>query len=202
MSVALDHRQRGRRSITAALPWVGMGLCLAAFLGYLGYDRLLGKPAGSGSSAALAPSAAKADGGDSAQRPPGKHNTVTLDDAKFAVAKIKLEEVRVEKISTGVSEVGQIQANSDRQVEVRPPRLGHRPRGQGSSGSECQARRSARNPRQRRDRHSPAELALQAARAFNGAVRCQVEVGNRRERRPADSRAETRHQREAKRRFR
>ncbi len=120
MSVALEHRQRGQRSVTAALPWVGMGLLLAALLGHLAYDRMLGKPTGSGPSAAFSPSPANEDAGDGAQHPPGKHNTVTLDDAKFVLAKIKLEEVRVEKISTGVSEVGQIQANSDRQVEVRP----------------------------------------------------------------------------------
>ena len=46
--------------------------------------------------------------------------TVTLDETKFAVAKIEIEEVRVDRIATGVSVVGQIQANSDRQVEVRP----------------------------------------------------------------------------------
>jgi len=120
MSVALDHRQTGPRTIKAALPWVGMALCLAAFLGYLAYDRLLGKPAGSGSSASLSPSPAKEHAGESGQKRPGKLNTVTLDDAKFALAKIKLEEVRVETIATGVSVVGQIQADSDHQVEIRP----------------------------------------------------------------------------------
>ena len=46
MSVAIRQLPSGRGSIRAALPWVGMGLCLAAFLSYLAYDRLLGKPPG------------------------------------------------------------------------------------------------------------------------------------------------------------
>ena len=45
---------------------------------------------------------------------------MTLDETKYAVANIKLDEVRVDHIATGVSVVGQIQANSDKQVEVRP----------------------------------------------------------------------------------
>ena len=51
-------------------------------------------------------------------------STVTLDESKFAVAKIKLEEAHVAKIPTGVSVVGQIEANSEREVEIRP-RAGH-----------------------------------------------------------------------------
>ena len=59
MSVALIRQlPSGRGSIRAALPWVGMGLCLAAFLSYLAYDRLLGKPPGSGSKAPRSPSPA------------------------------------------------------------------------------------------------------------------------------------------------
>ena len=59
-------------------------------------------------------------GGKPDQSPPGRLNTVTLDESKFAVAKIKLDEVRLDQIATGVSVVGQIQANMDKQVEIRP----------------------------------------------------------------------------------
>ena len=36
-----EQRTPRSESIKAALPWVGMGLCLAAFLSYVAYDRLL-----------------------------------------------------------------------------------------------------------------------------------------------------------------
>ena len=60
MSVALSQRRRGKGSIRAALPWIGMGLCLAAFLSYLAYDRCCGKPANSDSEAASCASAGEA----------------------------------------------------------------------------------------------------------------------------------------------
>lgn len=124
MSVALSHRQAGKASIRAALPWVGMGLCLAAFLTYLAYDRLGGRPAGAGSKAAASARASRQEGDKTSQAPPGRLTTVTLDDPKFEVAKIGLDRVRVDHIATGVSVAGLIQANSDRQVEVRPRAAG------------------------------------------------------------------------------
>ena len=63
---------------------------------------------------------AKDDEGKSTKPSRAKLTTVTLDETKYSVAKIKLDEARVDHIPTGVSVVGQIQANSDRQVEVRP----------------------------------------------------------------------------------
>ena len=121
MSVALSNRRRRGESIKTALPWIGMGLCLAAFLSYVAYDRLLAaKPATSVAKAALSKAQANSEPGREARPAAGRVTTVTLDDTKFAVAKIAIEEVRVDQIATGVSVVGQIQANSDRQVEVRP----------------------------------------------------------------------------------
>lgn len=120
MSVAIRQLHSGRGSIWAALPWVGMGLCVAGLLGYLAYDRLLGKPPSAGSEGSLAAPPARGDDGKPAQPPAGKLAIVTLDETKYAVAKIKLDEARVDRIATGVSVVGQIQANSDKQVAVRP----------------------------------------------------------------------------------
>jgi membrane fusion protein, heavy metal efflux system len=124
MTVALSRRPLGNRSIRAALPWIGMGVCVASFTSYLAYDRLLGKAAKPESSAPLAQSPGQDGGGKPAQSPPGRVTTVTLDGSKFAVAKIMIEEVRVDKIATGVSVVGQIQANMDEQVEIRPRSAG------------------------------------------------------------------------------
>ncbi len=120
MSVALSQRRFSKGSIRAALPWIGMGLCLASFLSYLAYDRVLGKAPGSGPPAAAAQTPGQDEAGKSAKSAPGRVTTVTLDEAKFAAAKITVEEVRVEEIATGVSVVGQVQANLDEQVEIRP----------------------------------------------------------------------------------
>jgi RND family efflux transporter MFP subunit len=120
MSVAIHQQHSGRGSVKAALPWLGMGLCVAALLSYLAYDRLLGKPPSAGSKAALPAPPARDDEAKPAQAPPAKLTTVTLDATKLAVAKIKLDQARVDHIRTGVSVVGQIQPNSDKQVEIRP----------------------------------------------------------------------------------
>ncbi len=120
MSVALGQHRWGKGSIRAALPWVVMVLCVASFLSYLAYDRLVRKPVNSDRADALAQPPAQDAAGKTVQPPPGRLTTVTLDESKFAVAKIKLEEVRVAKIPTGVSVVGQIQANLEREVEIRP----------------------------------------------------------------------------------
>jgi membrane fusion protein, heavy metal efflux system len=124
MSVALSQRPWGKRSIRSALPWIGMGLCVASFTTYLAYERLFGKPIKSGPATPAAQAAEQDGGGKAAQRPPGRVNTVTLDESKFAVAKIMIEEVRTDKIATDVSVVGQIQANMDEQVEIRPRSAG------------------------------------------------------------------------------
>ena len=124
MSVALSQRPWGKRSIRAALPWIGMGVCVASFTTYLAYERLLGKSLKSGSATPAAQAAEQDGGGKTAQRPPGRVNNVTLDESKFAVAKIVIEEVRTDKIATDVSVVGQIQANMDEQVEIRPRSAG------------------------------------------------------------------------------
>ncbi len=119
MSVALTERQAGKGSIRSALPWAGMGVCLAALFGYLAYERLVGKPSGADAkTVGLQPSSQPSD--KPSQSEQDRLTTVTLDDAKFEVAKIEVEGVRVEHIATGVSVVGLIQANSDHQVEVRP----------------------------------------------------------------------------------
>jgi membrane fusion protein, heavy metal efflux system len=124
MSVALSHRPWSKGSIRLALPWIGMGLCLASFLGYLAYDRVQGTPARPGDSAAVPQQPEQDRAGKPAQSPPGQLTTVTLDESKFAVAKIMLEKVRIEHIATGVSVVGQVQANLDQQVAMRPRATG------------------------------------------------------------------------------
>src|SRR5260370_41896895 len=44
MSVALSQHQLSKSSISRALPWAGMGLCLAVLLGHVAYDVLARAP--------------------------------------------------------------------------------------------------------------------------------------------------------------
>ena len=122
-----------------------------------------------------------------AAEPATSRSTVSLSESKLKEAKITIEPARFDRIATGVPVVGLIQANSDRQVEVRPRAAGHRARGSCRAGPERQTRRPSGHARQPRDRHRPAEPPRQAARAVDRAVRGRLEVGDRRQRRPARS---------------
>ncbi len=118
MSVALRQNQSSKKSITRAIPWAGMGLCLAVILGHVAYDVLAHahSMAAGTSSPATEP---KSDAEHTTRR-----TTVSLSGAKFEEAKIAVEPARFDRIATGVAVVGVIQANSDRQVEVRPRAAG------------------------------------------------------------------------------
>ena len=118
MSVALRHNQSSKKSIIGALPWAGMGLCLAVILGHVAYDVL----AHAHSVAAGTSRAATEPKSDA--EPGSRRSTVSLSGAKAKEAKLAIEPARFDRIATGVAVVGVIQANSDRQVEVRPRAAG------------------------------------------------------------------------------
>ena len=113
MSVALRQNQLSKKSMTRALPWAGMGFCLAVLLGHVAYDVL----AHAHSLRAAAPDLATETTADT--KTTTRRSTVSLSEAKTNEGKIAIEPAQIERIATGVSVVGVIQANSDRQVEVR-----------------------------------------------------------------------------------
>jgi cobalt-zinc-cadmium efflux system membrane fusion protein len=122
MSVALTRRQTGKEAISKALPWAGMGLCLAILIGHLAYDLLgrshlqaaVGTPE-SGASGAKTPSTTA---------PPASATTVKLTDSKYIKAKITTEPARLERLVTEVGVTGMIEANSNQKIEVRPRAAG------------------------------------------------------------------------------
>ena len=113
MSVALRQNQLSKKSMTRALPWAGMGFCLAVLLGHVAYDVL----AHAHSLRAAGPDLATETTADT--KTTTRRSTVSLSEAKTNDGKIAIEPAQIERIATGVSVVGVIQANSDRQVEVR-----------------------------------------------------------------------------------
>jgi membrane fusion protein, heavy metal efflux system len=123
MSVALSQRQTRKRSIRQALPWAGMGLCLAVLVSHVAYDQL-GRGSSRGASATSGSAPEAKPRGEPPGATPSRATTIALKDPKFKAAQITVEPVRLDRLATGVSVVGVIQVNSDRQVEVRPRAAG------------------------------------------------------------------------------
>jgi membrane fusion protein, heavy metal efflux system len=117
MSVALRQNQSSRKSITRALPWAGMGLCLAVLLGHVAYDV-------HAHAHLLAGASNPTTEGKGDAEPTTSRTSVSLSESKLEEAKIAIEPARFDRIATGVAVVGVIQANSDREVAVRPRAAG------------------------------------------------------------------------------
>jgi RND family efflux transporter MFP subunit len=96
-----------------------MVVCLALLVSHLVYDRRDRARAGAAVAAAEPAQEAK-PGAEPPAAAASPATTVTLKDSKFKAAEIAVDRARVDHLPTAVSVVGTIQANSDRQVEVRP----------------------------------------------------------------------------------
>jgi RND family efflux transporter MFP subunit len=123
MSVALNHGQMARGSIRQVLPWAGMGLCLALLGGHLAYDLLGPTRLHAAARSPGSPPETKA-GPESKGSVLARTSSVSLSESKFQEAKIAIEPVRLDRLSTELGVVGLIQANADRQVEIRPRAAG------------------------------------------------------------------------------
>jgi multidrug efflux pump subunit AcrA (membrane-fusion protein) len=96
-----------------------MGLLLAVSIGYIALD--LWNPArlhASQGQDSQAPAGEKSPAQPKGAAPAS--TSVTLSESKFQQAKIATEPTRNERLTTEVGVVGMVQANADRQVEVRP----------------------------------------------------------------------------------
>ncbi len=121
MSLALTEHAISRTSIKRVLPWVGMGLCLAALAAHLAWDT-----AGWKIRAAEAQSALENAQAGRAQRtaPANPATTVVLSDAKFQAAKVTTAEARSDKLSIELAVPGRIEVNADRRIDIRPRAAG------------------------------------------------------------------------------
>ncbi len=186
MSIAFTKRGTDARIIRQALSWGAMGVCLALLAGYVAYDLLGRTHVRAAGSLALAPA-----GADKAETKAGGSaavTTVSLTEDKLKAAGITTEPARYDRLSTEVGVVGVIQVNSDRQVGVRPRAAGivrevHAVLGQNVKRGDLLVTLDSADI-------GTARLNLRArqARAGHGAVRSRLEVGDRRERGPADPR--------------
>jgi RND family efflux transporter MFP subunit len=110
MGVAIVNQKKWKIGLT----WGGIALVAVLLLANLLYDVLFrGRPLEASSAAGTgtpAPADAK----------PGLPTTVTLPEGKWKTAGIQTEPAQVVKLSAEVGVAGRIEANIDRQVEVRP----------------------------------------------------------------------------------
>jgi cobalt-zinc-cadmium efflux system membrane fusion protein len=123
MSVAVTPNRSAAWSARQVLPWAGMGLCVVLMTAHVAYD-LLGstrlhaalRAAQSAPESQLVP--------EQKQTAPATPSTISLSESKFQEAKIATEPARLDRIATEVGVAGLIQANADREVEIRPWALG------------------------------------------------------------------------------
>jgi RND family efflux transporter MFP subunit len=119
MSIALMKDQPHKPALSQALPWLVMGLTLAALAGYVSYD--LGVRTHSASRAAVdGPRADAMPAPEPAARPAATPLKCTLPEDKLKAARIAIEPAREDRIPTDVGFTGQIQANADKRVDIYP----------------------------------------------------------------------------------
>jgi multidrug efflux pump subunit AcrA (membrane-fusion protein) len=108
MSITLSNR----RSLKAALPWVGVGVCVLLLAVNLLHDTLFhGRPSAASQAAAEKPPEPAAA---------SQLTTVSLPEGKWKEAKIATEPARVSALTAEVGVPGRVDANLDRRVEIRP----------------------------------------------------------------------------------
>src|SRR5271157_3017961 len=117
MSLALTQHLTYRVTMKRILPWLGMGLCLAALAAHLAWDIV-----GWRTSAAKAQSAASSPEGAEARAPAAASTatTVALTESKLKAAKITTAPARYDQLPTELGVPGRIEVNADRQIEIRP----------------------------------------------------------------------------------
>ncbi len=123
MSVAITPKRSASWSARQVLPWAGMGLCLVLMTAHVAYDvfgstRLHAAP--------RAPQSAPESQlvVEEKQTAPATPSSISLSESKLQEAKIGTERARSDRIALEFGVPGLIQANADRQVEIRPWTLG------------------------------------------------------------------------------
>jgi membrane fusion protein, heavy metal efflux system len=121
MATTLIERPTYRMRIKRAIPWLGMGLCLAALGGHLALDL-----AGRKSAAGAAPTSVHTDQPAGTQQTPlaNRATTVLLSEAKFQAAKLSTARARYDEFSTELGVPGRIEVNADRRIQIRPRAAG------------------------------------------------------------------------------
>jgi len=121
MSFALTQHPSYLSTMKRVLPWLGMGLCLAALAAHLAWDIVGWKTSAAEAQAevqraraVLSPQAA----------PASPATTVVLSEAKLQAAKLTTAQARYDELSIELGVPGRIEVNADRRIDIRPRATG------------------------------------------------------------------------------
>ena len=121
MSLALTQHPTYRSTMKRVLPWLGMGLCLAALAAHLAWDIVGWRTSAAVAQAAIQRAQAALSQQTAAANPP---TTVVLSEAKLKAAKLTTAQARYDELSTELGVPGRIEVNADRRIEIRPRAAG------------------------------------------------------------------------------
>ncbi|MGZ3434271.1 MAG: hypothetical protein ACXVA7_21110, partial [Isosphaeraceae bacterium] len=117
MLLALTQHPTYRSTMKHVLPWLGMGLCLAALAAHLAWDIVGWRTSAAVAQAAIQKAQASLSQQTAAANPP---TTVVLSEAKLKAAKLTTAQARYDELSTELGVPGRIEVNADRRIDIRP----------------------------------------------------------------------------------
>ena len=121
MLLALTQHPTYRSTMKHVLPWLGMGLCLAALAAHLAWDIVGWRTSAAVAQAAIQKAQAPLSQQTAAANPP---TTVVLSEAKLKAAKLTTAQARYDQLSTELGVPGRIEVNADRRIDIRPRAAG------------------------------------------------------------------------------
>ena len=121
MLLALTQHPTYRSTMKHVLPWLGMGLCLAALAAHLAWDIVGWRISAAKTQADIQRAQAALTQQTVAANPP---TTVVLSEAKLKAAKLTTARARYDELSTELGVPGRIEVNADRRIDIRPRAAG------------------------------------------------------------------------------
>ena len=121
MSLALTQHPTYRSTMKRVLPWLGMGLCLAALAAHLAWDIVGWRTSAAEAQAAIQKAQATDTQQTAAANPA---TTVVLSEAKLQAAKLTTAQARYDQLATELGVPGRIEVNADRRIDIRPRAAG------------------------------------------------------------------------------
>ncbi len=118
MAIAFSRMSARGTAIKFALPWLGMGFCLAILAVHLAWDLAGWKTASADSKSSSA--ATVKDKSSPAAGAINTATTVVLGTAKLDVAKVTTEHAHYDDLPVELAVPGRIEVNADRQIAIRP----------------------------------------------------------------------------------
>ncbi len=160
MASILTDRPKYSPRMIRVLPWLGMGLCLAALGGHMAMD-LISRNAAKGESPVTDQKAAVTEPSHAKTANPA--TTVAISEPKLLAAGITTAQARYDELPTMLGVPGRIEVNADRRIDIRPCASGVIREVHAVLGQNVKRWRFARHAGQPRRGNGPAQPPRQAA---------------------------------------